>query len=280
MTGKTWLRSAVVVAAGVAFTMALTSPAAWSRARKKVEPTATPTVTPTATATPEVKAWNFDSDKSGAPAAGWTAVEGGWQVIADPSAPSKPNTYGLPAGRMIRSLMNALAYYPMAVVTDPTEYGDFTLEASFKSAGGRFDCSGGILFRYVDSKNFYVLSAGCPSDYFQLSRMSAGKLEVLKQTVVPTDKDTWYKIKVIAQAGHFMCYDDNKMIYDVDDSKIAKGRIGLWASDDSQARFDDVTLTLPLATAGAADNSGAAPNAAASSNGSIPAMPPPPPPAH
>lgn len=279
MTGKAWLRSAVVVAAGVAFTMTLTSQAAWSRAKKKIEPTATPTVTPTATATPEVKAWNFDQDKAAAPAAGWTAVLGDWQVIPDPSAPSKPNTYGLPPGRMLQSLLSALQYYPMTVLTDPTEYSDFTLEASFKSAGGRFDCSGGIIFRYVDKNNFYVLSAGCPSDYFQLSRISGGKFDVLKQTVVPTDRDTWYKIKVVAQGGHFMCYDDNKMIYDFDDSKIAKGRIGLWASDDSQARFDNVTLTLPPEVG---SSTSGAPAAESSPGAAIPPPPPPlpPPPAH
>jgi hypothetical protein len=66
---------------------------------------------------------------------------------------------------------------------------------------------------------------------------------------VPTDKGSWYKLKVWAQGSHFSCYDDNKLIFDFDDSKIAKGRIGLWASDDSQARFDDVTLTLPLSGA-------------------------------
>jgi hypothetical protein len=152
----------------------------------------------------------------------------------------------------LNSLLHGLNYNLVTVLTDKTEYSDFTLEASFKSAGGRFDCSGGMIFRYVDAQNFYVLSAGCPSDYFALSRMTAGKLENLKQTVVPTDKDTWYKLKVWAQGSHFTLYDDNKMIFDVDDTKIAKGRIGLWASDDSQARFDDVTLTLPLATTPAA----------------------------
>ena len=78
----------------------------------------------------------------------------------------------------------------MAVMTDPPEYSDFTVETSFKSLGGRFDCSGGLIFRYVDDKNFYLLSAGCPSDYFALSRMTNGKLDVLKQSVVPTDRDT------------------------------------------------------------------------------------------
>ena len=132
----------------------------------------------------------------------------------------------------------------MAIETEPTEYADFTLEAQFKSAGGRFDCSGGLIFRYVDDKNFYLLSAGCPSDYFALSRMTNGQLVGLKQSVVPTDKDTWYRLKVTAQGGHFSCYDDDKMIFDFDDSKIAKGKVGVWARDDSQAQFDDVKVTV------------------------------------
>src|SRR5229473_3019572 len=216
ITGNSWLRSAAVVAAGVLVMVLLVSPAAHSKKPKKAA-TATPTLTPTATPTPEVHMWNFDSDKAGEVPAGWKALEGDWQVIPDPSAPSKPNTFGLPAGRLLKSLTSALEYYPIAIETDPTEYSDFTLEAQFKSGGGRFDCSGGLIFRYVDEKNFYLLSAGCPSDYFALSRMTDGQLTGLKQSVVPTDKDTWYRLKVTAQGGHFSCYDNDKMIFDFDD---------------------------------------------------------------
>ena len=244
---NSWLRSAAVVAAGIVMTVLITSPAAYSKSKKKATPTLTPTLTATATATPEVKVWNFDSDKAGSVPAGWKAVEADWEVIPDPTAPSKPNTYGLREGRLIASLTHALDYYPMTIVTDPTEYSDFTYEAAFKSVGGRFDCSGGIVFRYVNDQNYYLLSAGCPNDYFGLSRVLNGKVELLKQSVVPTDKDAWYKLKVSAVGGHFMCYDDTKMVFDFDDAKIAKGRVGLWARDDSQARFDDVTITKRLA---------------------------------
>jgi len=243
-TGNSWLRSAGIVAAGIIVTVLVISPAAQSKQKKKQVPTPTATETPSPTPTPEVHMWNFDQDKAGEVASEWKALEGDWQVIADPSAPSKPNTFGLPAGRLIKSLTNALEYYPMAIETDPNEYSDFTLGAQFKSAGGRFDCSGGLIFRYVDDKNFYLLSAGCPSDYFALSRMTNGQLVSLKQSVVPTDKDTWYRLKVTVQGGHFMCYDDDKMIFDFDDSKIAKGKIGVWARDDSQAQFDDVMVTV------------------------------------
>jgi len=244
-TQNSWLRSAAVVAAGLVMTVLVISPSAYSKGKKKkAEVTPTETLTPTPTPTPEAHVWNFDQDKAGGVPTGWKAVEGDWQVIADPSAPSKPNTIGLPAGRLLKSLTSALEYYPFAIETDATEYSDFTLEGQFKSAGGRFDCSGGLIFRYVDEKNFYLLSAGCPNDYFALSRMTDGQLVNLKQSVVPTDKDTWYRLKVVAQGGHFMCYDNDKMIFDFDDSKIAKGKIGVWARDDSQAQFDDIKLTV------------------------------------
>lgn len=249
-TRNSWLRSAAVVAAGALMIVLVLSPAAHSQHKKKKKgPEPTATETPTPTPTPEVHLWNFDQDKPGTVPAGWKAIEGDWQVIADPSAPSKPNVFGLPAGRALKSLTSLLAYYPTAIETDPTEYSDFTLEAQFMSAGGRFDCSGGLMLRYVDDKNYYLLSAGCPSDYFALSRMTNGQLSTLKQSVVPTDKGTWYRLKVTAQGGHFVCYDDDKMIFDYDDNKIAKGKIGVWAADDSQAEFDDIKVTILSATA-------------------------------
>ena len=261
MTASSWLRSAAVVGAGVLMIVLVASPSAHSKGKKKaVEPT--PTLTPTATPTPEVHVWNFDQDKAGSVPAGWKAVEGDWQVIPDPTAPSQPNTFGLTGkGSWIKSITNALEYYSTAVLTDSPDYSDFTLEASFKSVGGRFDCSGGLIFRYVDDKNFYLLSAGCPSDYFALSRLTNGKLEVLKQSVVPTDRDVWYKLKVNASGGHFMCYDDAKMVFDFDDNKIAKGKVGVWARDDSEARFDNLSVTL---STGGSSDTGAAPAASPS----------------
>src|ERR1035437_3116008 len=98
-TGNSWLRSAGIVAAGIIVTVLVISP--------------------------DAHVWNFDQDKAGEVPAGWKALEGDWQVIADPSAPSKPNTFGLPAGRLLQSLNSALQYYPMAIQSDPTEYSDF-----------------------------------------------------------------------------------------------------------------------------------------------------------
>jgi len=266
MTVRTWLRSAALVVAGVMAAVVMLAPPAYSR-KKKETPTPTATMTPTATATPETKVWNFDTDKAGQLADGWDDIDGaGWVVFSDPSAPSQPNDFGLPAGRMVTSLTHGLEYHPIVVMQDPTEYSDFTLEADFKPIKGYFDCSGGLVVRYEDPQNYYVLAMGCPSDYVQLLRMYQGKMDQIQQKVVAIDAGNWYKIKLEVQADHFVAYDEGKMIFDVQDNKIAKGRIGLWSSNDSEARFDNLALTLPLAGA----------EAAGAATGAPPPPPPPP----
>ena len=39
------------------------------------------------------QSWNFDADRTGEIAHGFTAKEGAWKVIADPGAPSKPGVF-------------------------------------------------------------------------------------------------------------------------------------------------------------------------------------------
>jgi len=274
MTVRTWLRSAALVVAGAMVAVMTSAPPAYSKKKKEATPTAT--LTPTATATPETKAWNFDTDKAGQLADGWQDLDGaGWEVFSDPTAPSQPNDFGLPSGRMVTSLTHGLEYDPKVVMKDPTEYSDFTAEIQFKPIKGYFDCSGGLIVRYADLNNYYVLALGCPSDYVQLLRMYKGKLDQVQQKVVAIDAGNWYKIKLDVQGDHFIAYDEGKMLFDVQDNKIAKGRIGLWSSNDSQARFDNLVLTLPLPGAAAGEAGG---GAAAGAPAGTPGAPPPPPP--
>lgn len=275
--GGRGIGSVALVATVVALAALVMGSPAQSRKRSARVPVPTETPTPTATPTPEVKSWDFDQDKAGQLAKGWTAVEGDWTVIGDPGAPTPPNTFGLGPGRFLKSLVKMLEYYPIAVLDDPAEYDDFTLEASFKAVGGRLDCSGGLIVRYVDAKNYYVVSAGCPSDYFAFQRVGNGVPEILKQAVVPIDKNIWYQLRVVASGDHFTCYAGKKMVFDVVDRKIAKGRVGLWARADAQVRFDNVQLTIPLkaATAAASPSAPASPAELPQAPGGPESAPPP-----
>ena len=275
MTVRTWLRGMALVVAGAMVAVITAAPPAYSKPKKKGTPTPTATLTATATATPEAKVWNFDGDKANALPDAWQDIDGaGWEAFTDSTAPSQPNDFGLPSGRMVSSLTHGLEYHPKVVLKDTTEYSDFTLEVAYKPIKGYFDCSGGLIVRYNNPENYYVLRMGCPSDYVQLLRMYQGKLDQLQQKVVAIDAGNWYKIKLEVQGDHLIAYDEGKLLFDVQDNKIAKGRIGLESSNDSQARFDNITLTLPLPGApvgGSGEAGGGAP-----AGGTTPPPPPPP----
>ncbi|MGH7815706.1 MAG: family 16 glycoside hydrolase [Candidatus Binataceae bacterium] len=269
MADSAWLRiSATITGATIALTIgAHLAFAAPSAPAAPPAPAASPAPTPA----PNAKVWNFDRDEAGRMPAEWKSIAGDWKVIPDPTAPSKPNAFGLPPGRLLTSLVYFLEYYPRAILESPTDYSNFTYSAEFKPpAEGAYhlDCSGGLIFRYVDDKDYYLLSAGCPSDDFALTRIAHGKTTVLKRDVRRVSNGEWAELKVTADGPHLSCFLNDKLVFEVDDSKIEAGKIGLWARDDSQARFDDVTLTLPTAAAPAV---GAAAPA-------LPALPPPPPP--
>src|SRR3954468_13519790 len=66
----------------------------------------------------ESKTWNFDKDKPGALPSGWLSehtgqgAKGTWQVMADASAPSKPNV-------LAQTSAEATSYrFPLAIVED------------------------------------------------------------------------------------------------------------------------------------------------------------------
>ncbi len=209
-----WLSDAALAVAGIALcTLLAASKADSHQASPAAAPAAVeaPPPIPASAATPEVKSWNFDQDKPDQVPQGWTAIEGDWTVMPDSTAPSPGNTFGLGAGRLFYSLIKLGEYYPIAVLSDSTEYDDFTLEASFKVTGGRLDTSGGLVLRYADPKNYYVMSAG-NLDYVVFQRVSNGEHQSLKTAVAPMDQNVWYRLRVVANEDRFSCYVGKKMV--------------------------------------------------------------------
>jgi Domain of Unknown Function (DUF1080) len=194
--------------------------------------------------------WNFDHDRGYLLPKDWTAVSGSWAVIRDDGAPSLPNTFGLPGYGLPRTESMMLwidsfftTNYLIAIQNDPTEYSDFTLEAAFNPWGGAWGSYAGLVFRYTDPQNYYVLAAACPKGYLALYRMSNGRLNLIKQAPAELQRGRWYTFKVDARADHFVCYLGGKELFEAQDAGIAKGRIGVWSQNDSRVSFDNIKLT-------------------------------------
>jgi len=196
------------------------------------------------------KTWDFDHDRGYSKPQDWTAVTGDWRVIIDRDAPSEPNTmglpgYGLPRTNKVKLWLDSFFTdnYLLAIPKDPTEYTDFSYQAAFKPWGGAFGSYAGLVFRYTDPQNYYLLAAACPKDTLALYRMSGGKLELIKEAPATLERGRWYTFKIDARGGHFTAYLDGQQMFAADDSSLSKGRIGVWSQNDSKVSFDNIKLT-------------------------------------
>ncbi|SRR5579875_76511 len=189
-----------------------------------------------------VVVWDFERDTPGQIPKGWKSVAGNWAVIADPEAPTLPNTFGLSPGRFFASLLRLNYYYPLAVVDNSPSYRNFSLEAWFRTLGGRLDCSGGLVFGYQNPNDYFVMEAGCPTDRIALLRMEKGRLSMFADTVVAITPGTWYRLRLDAVRQRLTCFVDDRVVLRASQPDLRPGKIGLWAHADAEVRFDDIKL--------------------------------------
>jgi len=194
--------------------------------------------------------WDFDHDRAQQSPQDWITIGGDWRVLVDHDAPSDPNVLGLPGyglphvqqlGLWFESFIST--NYQLAIPKNAPQYSDFAYEAKLKLWGGAFGSYAGLVFRYSDPQNYYVLAAACPKDYIALYRMSGGQMTLIKQAPAELVRPRWYSLKVDAKGGHFVAYLDGKQVLAADDGSFTQGRIGVWSQNDSRASFDNIKLS-------------------------------------
>jgi hypothetical protein len=111
--------------------------------------------------TPKATVWNFDSDKPGEAAKGWTSAAGTWRVEADESAPSKTNVLAMSAA-------DAKEPYNVALADEPS-IKDVDVAAKMRAVSGKKDQGGGLVWRAKDARNYYVVRWNPLEDNLRLS---------------------------------------------------------------------------------------------------------------
>lgn len=181
-------------------------------------------------------------DQSSALPAGWTIDITGqgaakWEVVADKSAPSAPN--------VLRQ--SGEATFCWAAKTDEKIKDGFA-EVKIKPISGKEDQAGGLVWRFQDANNYYVVRANALEGNVVLYKTANGKRSSLQvkgrmfgygvDTKVPGGK--WSTLRV-EFAGHlFSVFFDGKKLFDVEDDALEDaGAVGLWTKADSVTLFDD-----------------------------------------
>jgi len=196
---------------------------------------------------------NFDHQQANTPPQGWTIGKlhlqseldknqqklsnGEWKVVKDTDAPSPP---------MVLKQTGSSTF--SVCVKNGTSLKDGYVEVKFKPISGKNDQSGGIVWRYIDAKNYYVVRANALENNVVLYKMENGKrssLEIVGRKggygvkhAVANGK--WQTLQVEFVGDTFCVCLDGKELFRVKDSTFSKpGKVGLWTKADSVTLFDN-----------------------------------------
>ena len=192
----------------------------------------------------------FDVMESGQPPPGFTtALTGGggsvaWIVQDDPLKKA--------AGKvLIQTSADATNYRFPLCIADGFAAKDLDLSVRFAAISGKVDRAAGLVWRYRDANNYYVVRANALEGNVVLYKVEGGKRTDLKPTdagwlaygakaEVPSGK--WSELRVSARGNRFAVSLNGKHLFDVEDATFPDaGKIGLWTKADSVTAFDDLS---------------------------------------
>jgi 3-keto-disaccharide hydrolase len=140
--------------------------------------------------------------------------------------------------------------FPVAVLSDVSA-ADVDLSVRFKPISGRVDQAAGLVWRYQNQDNYYIVRANALEDNVVLYKVEGGQRTDLavkgegrtygKKAEVPAGQ--WSTLRVVANGRLFEVYFNSAKLYEVEDTTFAQpGKVGVWTKADSVTQFDDLTV--------------------------------------
>jgi hypothetical protein len=142
------------------------------------------------------------------------------------------------------------ARFPLAVLKD-VRVADTDLSVRFKPVSGRVDQAAGLVWRFLNEDNYYVVRANALENNVVLYKVEKGKRTDLpvkgegrtygKPAKVPSGQ--WSTLRIVANGVRFEVYFNGSKLFDVEDATFTQaGSVGVWTKADSVTQFDDLTV--------------------------------------
>ncbi len=190
----------------------------------------------------------FDKVTPGSLPDGWTVAmthEGSpprWEAVRDPSS-------GIVLAQTSRD--KTAGRFPLAI-WETASIRDGEVSVDFKAVDGTVDRAAGIVWRYQDPNNYYIVRANALENNVVLYKVEKGtRLSIAPRGLPwrsygvkhPVPSNQWQTLRVVFQGSRFTVFLNGKELFDVDDATFVKaGKTGLWTKADSLTYFDKFTV--------------------------------------
>lgn len=145
---------------------------------------------------------------------------------------------------------NTRARFPVAVIADVSA-ADVDLSTRFKPVSGRVDRAAGLVWRFQNEDNYYIVRANALENNVVLYKVEKGRRTDLpvkgegrtygKAAQVPSGQ--WSTLRVVATGPRFEVFFNGAKLYEVEDTTFTQpGKVGVWTKADSVTQFDDLTI--------------------------------------
>jgi len=182
----------------------------------------------------------FDSFAVGSAPPGWTVARTNhgtparWEVRQDQSAPTPPYVLAQVSEDPTDDR------FPIAILNG-MNFRDGEISVRIKPLSGREDQGGGVVWRYRDENNYYLVRANASNNTVAVFRVQHGQRVAIQPGVkhhIPAN--AWSILKVVARGNRYQIYVDHRRIMEgVDSAFPGSGRVGLCTVADSVMYFDD-----------------------------------------
>ncbi len=135
--------------------------------------------------------------------------------------------------------------YPM-LIYNGAKFSDFTLDTRFEAVSGVAEQMAGVVFRYQNSSNFYVVRVSVLGKNVAFYKVINGELVSPVKLPLEISPGTWHELKVDCSGIYIDCsVDGQKALPTITDSSAAQsdGLLGFWTKSDAVTYFADATLS-------------------------------------
>jgi 3-keto-disaccharide hydrolase len=132
--------------------------------------------------------------------------------------------------------------FPM-LIYDGETFKDFKLATQFKIIGGVTEQMAGIVFRFQNESNFYVVRASALGHNLRFYKMVDGVRSDPLGPQVDISTNTWHTLAVQCQGTQIIVWLDDRLVMPpLNDNTFAAGKIGFWTKSDAVSHFGDTVI--------------------------------------
>jgi hypothetical protein len=128
-------------------------------------------------------------------------------------------------------------------VYDMMSFKDVEVSTDFMAVAGKSDQAAGLVARYKDKKNYYIVRANALEDNVRLYKVEYGKRKQIGGANIKVNSGAWHNLKLVIKGTVLKVFFDGKSVIELNDTTFQNaGMVGFWTKSDSVTYFKNIKI--------------------------------------